>query len=211
MLQIKLFTVNPIQENTYVVSDETKEAVIIDCGCFTEREWKTVQDYIEDQHLRPVHLLNTHLHFDHCLGNRFAVRDYHLLAEAAMGDYDLYSGMQAQAAMFMGNYYASHIDTDFTAQLAPALKEGNAIRFGSHTLTVIATPGHTPGGIASIAKRKTYSSLATPFSQEVLVERICLEAVSGTSSLPFPPNSSHYPLPQPFIQDMVLPLPLMMK
>ena len=74
MLQIKLFTVNPIQENTYVVSDETKEAVIIDCGCFTEREWKTVKDYIEDQHLRPVHLLNTHLHFDHCLGNRFAVR-----------------------------------------------------------------------------------------------------------------------------------------
>jgi len=147
MLQIKLFTVNPIQENTYVVSDETKEAVIIDCGCFTEREWKTVKDYIEDQHLRPVHLLNTHLHFDHCLGNRFAVRDYHLLAEAAMADYDLYSGMQAQAAMFMGNYYASHIDTDFTAQLAPALKEGDTIRFGSHTLTVIATPGHTPGGI----------------------------------------------------------------
>ena len=147
MLQIKLFTVNPIQENTYVVSDETKEAVIIDCGCFTEREWKTVKDYIEDQHLRPVHLLNTHLHFDHCLGNRFAVRDYHLLAEAAMADYDLYSGMQAQAAMFMGNDYASHIDTDFTAQLAPALKEGDAIHFGSHTLTVIATPGHTPGGI----------------------------------------------------------------
>ena len=32
MLQIKRFVCNVIQENCYVVSDETQEAVIIDCG-----------------------------------------------------------------------------------------------------------------------------------------------------------------------------------
>ena len=33
MMTIKTFTFNPIQENTYVVHDETGEAVVIDAGC----------------------------------------------------------------------------------------------------------------------------------------------------------------------------------
>ena len=32
-MQVKAFTFNPFMENTYVVYDETKEAVIIDPGC----------------------------------------------------------------------------------------------------------------------------------------------------------------------------------
>ncbi|MBF1076587.1 MAG: MBL fold metallo-hydrolase, partial [Prevotellaceae bacterium] len=32
MLKIQGFTVNPIQENTYIVSDSTGEAALIDCG-----------------------------------------------------------------------------------------------------------------------------------------------------------------------------------
>ena len=36
MLKIQTFEVNPLQENCYVVSDEAKECVIIDCGALTE-------------------------------------------------------------------------------------------------------------------------------------------------------------------------------
>ena len=38
MLKIETFTCNMLQENCYVVSDETKECVIIDCGAYTEAE-----------------------------------------------------------------------------------------------------------------------------------------------------------------------------
>ena len=38
MLNIKRFEVNMLQENCYVVSDESNEAVIIDCGAFYEQE-----------------------------------------------------------------------------------------------------------------------------------------------------------------------------
>ena len=147
MLNVKKFIFNPIEENTYIVSDDTLEAVIIDCGCFFEKEWMRMKEYIEQNHLNPVHLINTHLHFDHSYGNRFAIRDYHLKAEASIEDYDLYSGMQAQIAMFLGNRIASQVNLDFTSQLAPPLKEGDSVHFGHHQLSVISIPGHTPGGI----------------------------------------------------------------
>lgn len=147
MLTIKQFNVGPIEENTYVVSDESKEAAIIDCGCFQENEWAYIKAYIHDNGLTPTHLLNTHLHFDHCLGNRFAVDDFQLVAEASIEDYDLYSGLREQIAMFMGTAFAQSIDMRFTSQLAKPLKEGDDITLGSHRLSVIATPGHTPGGI----------------------------------------------------------------
>lgn len=38
MLNIQLFVVNMIRENCYVVSDETNEAVIIDCGALFPEE-----------------------------------------------------------------------------------------------------------------------------------------------------------------------------
>ena len=34
MITIKTFAFNLLQENTYVVSDDTNECVIIDCGAY---------------------------------------------------------------------------------------------------------------------------------------------------------------------------------
>ena len=47
MLNIQRFVCNPIRENTYVVSDETKECVIVDCGAFYEPEKEAIKEYIE--------------------------------------------------------------------------------------------------------------------------------------------------------------------
>lgn len=147
MLYVKKFIFNPIQENTYIVYDETHEAVIIDCGCFFEREWMAMKEFMEQEGLHPVRLLNTHLHFDHSYGNQFVIRDYHLRPQASMLDYDLYCGMQAQVAMFLGNQIASQINTDFTAQLDTPLNDCDQVSFGKHLFRVISVPGHTPGGI----------------------------------------------------------------
>ena len=68
MFTIKTFPFNLLQENTYVVSDETHECVIIDCGAYYEEERKAITDYITGNGLRPTHLLATHGHWDHNLG-----------------------------------------------------------------------------------------------------------------------------------------------
>ena len=69
MLNIQIFEVNPLHENCYVVSDETKECVIIDCGAFTEGEQNSIIDYIKKERLTPVHNIGTHGHLDLLFGD----------------------------------------------------------------------------------------------------------------------------------------------
>src|SRR4051812_14683935 len=81
MLTVHKHTFNPFQENTYIVSDETKECAIIDPGCSNEKERKELVQTIEAFGLKPVKLLNTHCHIDHFPGNKFVCDTYELLPE----------------------------------------------------------------------------------------------------------------------------------
>ena len=65
MLDIKKIPVNMLEENCYVVSDDTREAVVIDCGALTDDDRRRITDYIEDRRLQVRHHLCTHMHYDH--------------------------------------------------------------------------------------------------------------------------------------------------
>ena len=86
MLKIQTFEVNPLQENCYVVSDETKECVIIDCGALTESEQNSIIDYIKGDGLTPVHNLGTHGHLDHHFGDAVIEKVFKLKPEVEKGD-----------------------------------------------------------------------------------------------------------------------------
>lgn len=60
MITIDVLPINPWQENTYILSDETKECVIIDPGCLSADERKFISDFIANKDLKPVRLLHTH-------------------------------------------------------------------------------------------------------------------------------------------------------
>ena len=49
MFSIKTFAFNLLQENTYVVSDDTLECVIIDCGAYYDDERKAITEYIDSR------------------------------------------------------------------------------------------------------------------------------------------------------------------
>ena len=68
--------------NCYVLWDDTKEAVVIDPGCFYEEEKQALKKFILTNELNVKHLLNTHLHLDHIFGNPFMLKEFGLSAEA---------------------------------------------------------------------------------------------------------------------------------
>lgn len=143
MLQIKRFVCNVIQENCYVVSDETQEAVIIDCGAQFEAERQAIKNYIESNHLRPVHLLATHGHVDHNIGNKFVFDTWGLKVELHKDDEPLISTLSEQAEQFMRQELAK----DEQPPVGRYLEENDTITFGTHTLQVIGTPGHSQGSV----------------------------------------------------------------
>ena len=76
MIKIRSFVFNHFAENTFVVYDETKQAIIIDPGCYEASEQETLKNFIESEGLKVVKLVNTHCHVDHVLGNHFVKTTY---------------------------------------------------------------------------------------------------------------------------------------
>ena len=142
MLNVKRLMVNPLQENCYVVSDETNECVIIDCGAYYDEERQALSDYIEQNQLKPVHLLATHGHLDHNFGNAYLYQRYVLQVEIAAEDQELVERLPQQAEQVFGM-----LITEQQPPTGRLLKDGDSISFGHHQLKVISTPGHSHGSV----------------------------------------------------------------
>lgn len=142
MLNIKIFMCNLLQENTYVVSDDTKECVIIDCGAYYEEERTAIVQYIKEEELTPKHLLCTHGHFDHNFGIDTIFQAFGLRAEIAAEDDYLVNDLNGQFMDIVG----APLRREFP-KAGRFFEPDEVIRFGQHELKVLKTPGHTPGGV----------------------------------------------------------------
>ena len=141
-MDIKKFEVNPVQENCYVVSDETKEAAVIDCGALFEEERKAVVNYIEENGLTLRHVLCTHGHFDHIFGVDTLFEEFGIRPRLHAADHRLYDGMKQQVQAFFGANYDRNMPP-----LDDDLSDGELITLGNTQLKVLHTPGHSPGSV----------------------------------------------------------------
>lgn len=137
MATVQSFNNNPYQENTYIVYDETGECAIIDPGMYTAEEQNVVVNYITDNHLKPVLLLNTHCHIDHVLGNKFVFDQYGLKPKFHAGELPVLEAVIAYAPMMGIRYEPSPSPDEY-------LPETGNIKFGNTYLTLIFAPGHSP-------------------------------------------------------------------
>lgn len=142
MLKIERFQCNMLQENCYVVSDDTKECVIIDCGAFYPEERTAITQYIRDNKLKPIHLMVTHGHLDHNFGNDTIYKEFGLKPEVSAGDEKLMHGLNHQAEAF----YGMQLDTKFPP-IDHFFEEDETIKVGNHKFTIIQTPGHSNGSV----------------------------------------------------------------
>jgi len=141
-MTIKTFTFNPIQENTYLVYDETNEAVVIDAGCISDIEKRALKNYIEDNKLTLKRVLNTHLHFDHQFGNKFLFTTFGIKPEAGKEDEYLLENVIAQTRSF-------GMAVEEEAQsLGGYITDNQEIKFGNTTFKAFHVPGHSPGSMA---------------------------------------------------------------
>lgn len=139
---IKSFPVNPLSENCYVVSDDTREAVIIDCGAYYDDEKAMIAKYIRDNDLKPVAHLLTHAHFDHFWGADYIAELYGLPPRCPQPDRPLYDDVDEQVRSIL-----HHSIRCANPPAGEDITPESVIPFGSHRLTVIPCPGHTPGGV----------------------------------------------------------------
>lgn len=142
MITIKSFEFNYFQENTFLLYDDTREAVLIDCGCCRKEEEKELTDFILENKLTLKHLLCTHLHVDHVFGNGFIYKTYGLKPEANKQDVEKLPSPDEQAKLFGLRQLVENVPVE------KYIVGGETIKFGTSELQVLTVPGHSPGSVA---------------------------------------------------------------
>ncbi len=145
MMNIRRFVCNMLQENCYVVSDDTRECVIIDCGAFYPEERTAIVDYIRTNQLTPTHLLATHGHLDHNFGNNTIFEEFGLKPEASEQDEYLMDSLVRQGEAM----YGLRLEYDLPS-VENYLQANQIVTFGNHKLRVLTTPGHSRGCICFV-------------------------------------------------------------
>ncbi len=140
--------VGPLACNCYIVGDRAaKQAVVIDPGGDADE----LIAFLADQHLTVTAVVATHAHFDHVIAAEQVVAQtgapFHLHSD----DKPLLDWMQASAQMFLGLELGPPPDVD----TSPG--EGDVLRAGAVELTVVHTPGHSPGSISLVHEEAIFS------------------------------------------------------
>lgn len=139
---VACITVGPLQENCYLYAcPETLEAVIIDPGDEAPR----ILERIQELHFIPKYIINTHGHFDHICAIDEVSAVYPV--PLAIHPDDVYMYTDERAASLFGRQVPL-----VRRQPDILLQEGDTLSFGTLTLEVLHTPGHTPGGISLVSR-----------------------------------------------------------
>jgi len=149
MLHIKSFVFNPVQENTYILFNESNDCIIIDPGFYFDEEKDAIQKFISQNKLTPKILLNTHCHLDHVFGNKFIAEAYKLTLQIHKDEKAM-----LELAPVSGLTYNMPFD-NYVGELI-YLKEGDIIQLGNDELEAIETPGHSPGSICFYCRKQHF-------------------------------------------------------
>jgi hydroxyacylglutathione hydrolase len=149
VLKIKSFVFSPIQENTYLLYNEFNQCAIIDPGCYFDAEKEELTQFIKDNSLTVIHLLNTHCHLDHVFGNKYVAETYSLTPQIHKNEEQVLAFAPTSGLM-----YDLPFD-NYTGQLL-FLKQGNVVTIGKDELLVIEAPGHSPGHICFYNKAQGF-------------------------------------------------------
>ncbi len=157
MLKIQKFVFNYFQVNTYVVWDEDSlDAVIIDPGCNEESEEEELSLFIRENKITIKYNLNTHLHIDHIMGNRFVKKKFNSLLLMPEKDLPLLKHSVEFAEVNNITYNPSPEPDDL-------LDNYEEIKIGEYVIKLLFTPGHTPGEFSFLIK-----SIGVCFTGDVL-------------------------------------------
>lgn len=138
MLTIQRMPVGPGQANCYIIANE-KEALIIDPGA----EARTIKKMIERLEVTPIAILLTHTHYDHIGAVDETRKLYDIPVYVAPEEADWLEVPSKNLSQMIG--------MPFSVKPADQLfHPDETLEIGDFTFKVLATPGHSPGGVSLV-------------------------------------------------------------
>ncbi len=149
MLEVKSFTFNPFQENTFLLINERKDCFIIDPGAYFKKEQQILLNYIESNKLSPIRLLNTHCHLDHVFGNKLIFDHFGLKPEFHKWE---------KAILAQSTEAGLRYDLPLEPSPEPEnyLEEKDRLQLGEDQLSILLAPGHSPGSLCFYCEKQSF-------------------------------------------------------
>lgn len=161
MLNVRIYSLGPIQTNCYIISNAQKECLIFDPG---EEGARLVKE-IRKNGLKPLAVILTHTHFDH-IGAVDALRD---VFDVPLWVHEKEVSWLADPSKNGSGKYAELPNYVVTPPLDEhIIKEEKTIEIGSFQFEAVFTPGHSPGSVSFIFKEDGFAIVGdTLFKQSV--------------------------------------------
>lgn len=137
MMKVERFLVGMIETNCYLaINSNTKEAIVIDPGDRAD----VLMEYMEKNDCKPVAVLLTHGHFDHCMAAEELAEHYKIPVYVHEEDRETMEKPSWNGSNMIGRQLAFHADNFFHG-------EKERVSLAGFDIDVFHTPGHTPGGV----------------------------------------------------------------
>ena len=139
-MSIQAFTFNAFSENTYVLYNPDGSGLIVDPGMNEINERRRFQAFLREKNITPTHIINTHCHIDHVLGNKWCKDTFQIPLGIPDGEQPMLDSLSQVAKMY-GMQAEPSPDPDFL------MPEGGELLSGSTRWQFISAPGHSPASI----------------------------------------------------------------
>ena len=135
-LYIKTIVTGPFQENSYLLIDKlSNKCVLVDPG----DEAQKIINYINEKHILPIAIINTHAHLDH-IGAISEIK----------AEYSIPFYLHTEEKPILDSYLISCRMFGMKPTESPSVDEwlnsSGELLIGPFKFLIIETPGHTPGG-----------------------------------------------------------------
>jgi hydroxyacylglutathione hydrolase len=155
LVEVHTLVVGSLRTNCYVLESE-RESIIVDPGDEGDR----ILRLIKDLECRPTRIIATHTHFDHVLAVNTIQKTLNVPFLIHRDDLPLLESMQSRVRQFMG------FEVPPPPSVDGFLKDGEILMLGNEKMSVLHTPGHSPGSI-SIATGETVLTGDALFNQSI--------------------------------------------
>jgi len=158
MLQIEQFPAGKWKTNCFVISDAAKNTIIVDPG----NDFVKIFNYISNNNLIPLAILNTHSHHDH-IG---AVCD---LQEVFNVPFYLHA--KDKVILSRAKFFSVVLDKNKDIKIPIFDKDLEVtpfLNFGSIEVQVIHSPGHTPGSVCFLIGNRLFSGDTLLYNTDAL-------------------------------------------
>lgn len=154
-MQINKITSGKLGNNTYFVTNNKKECLLIDCSCTLEQIIEQTKDY------KILGVLLTHGHYDHFETLSKVIKNFNVKCYVSNLDYEKLNNPKSNYSIIFNTFYALNLPEENFELLD---KNEDSFKLGSFNINYFLTPGHTNGSLCYLINNEALFTGDTLFA-----------------------------------------------